>query len=178
MGGAKAPPGYADLVQWGEQRSPKPRIGVRVPGAVPEENVGSFSPGREFMGARAPYGSVAQSVEQRTVNPWAAGSSPAVSAIGPRAPLHDVAQRGHFEKGSAGRPEGKDAPIRIAKGGRQEHQNKIVHATRRRLTSIKPKKPKRVLVSATVACTCEVLHGLHERIGSGVSRPTDERLRQ
>ena len=35
-----------------------------------------------------------------------------------------------------------------------------------------------ILSSATVACTCKVLHSLPERIGLGVSRPTMYRSRQ
>ena len=48
---------------------------------MPDENVGSFSPEREFMGAKASYGNVAQLAEHLTVNQRGAGSSPAVSAI-------------------------------------------------------------------------------------------------
>lgn len=55
--------------------------GGRTSHAVPDENVGSFSPEREFMGAKAPYGNVAQLAEHLTVNQRGAGSSPAVSAI-------------------------------------------------------------------------------------------------
>lgn len=60
--------------------------------AATDENVGSFSPERDFIGAYAPYGNVAQLAEHLIVNQRGAGSSPAVSAIGLPAPLGNVSQ--------------------------------------------------------------------------------------